>query len=91
MDDEKVRALLSRLHEELRSADSGDPATRDVVDQLSSRIRPMVIGSPESPSSGDYSGLTGKLKAAAIHFEASHPSLARSIEAVVDNLGSYGI
>lgn len=91
MDDSKVRALLSRLHDELRSVDSGDPATRKVVDQLGSQLRPIVESAPGKPPAAGYSGLSGRLREAAVHFEASHPDLARTIEGVVDSLGSYGI
>jgi hypothetical protein len=91
MDDTRLRALLARLHEELRSADTGDPGTRAVVDKLGAQIGPIVTAPAGKPPAGGYSGLAGRLREAAVHFESSHPDLARSIEGIVDSLGSYGI
>lgn len=91
MDQSKMQALLQRIHAELRSADSGDPGTRAMVDKVSAHLAPVVEGVPGKTPSGGYATLAERLKEAAVHFETSHPELARSIEGAIDALGSYGI
>ncbi|HKV75239.1 MAG TPA: DUF4404 family protein [Gemmatimonadales bacterium] len=89
MDHSRLHNLLSSLHQELKSAESVDPATRKLLEQLRSDLGPIIEAGPE-PSSG-YGGLRNRLRSAVVGFEASHPELARSIQGVVDSLGSYGI
>lgn len=89
MDQSRLHSLLSSLHQELKSADSADPDTRKLLEQLRSDIGPIIEAGP-GQSTG-YGGLRNRLRSAMVGFEASHPELARSIQGVVDSLGSYGI
>ena len=63
MDPNTTHALLKRLHDQLRSADSGDPGTRDVVTKVSTQLQPMVDAGPgEAPKAG-VSSLRERLQA----------------------------
>jgi hypothetical protein len=91
MDHSKLHSLLTTLHSELKATGTVDPATRRLLEQVTADIRPIVDAGPEQGTAGAYSGLQGKLRAAVVEFEASHPQLARTIEGVVDSLASYNI
>jgi hypothetical protein len=91
MDRSKLHQILTALHAELKATSTVDPATRKLLEQVTADIRPIVEAGPDSAPATGYDSLRERLRASVVEFEASHPSLARTIEGVVDSLASYNI
>lgn len=85
MKSEELRKILEQLHAELASTDTIDAALRDRLQALQRDIGD-ALGKETPPAS-----LRGMLEDAVVHFEASHPTLARRLAAVIDTLALYGL
>jgi uncharacterized protein DUF4404 len=86
MDQRHLHQLLGELHQELLSAGSVDPKSRDLLQHLARDIRAIVDAPPQQTSPAQYHGLRGRLSEAIAQFEASHPRLTTSMERVIDTL-----
>jgi hypothetical protein len=85
MKSEELRKILEQLHAELASTDTIDAALRERLRALQRDIGD-ALGKETPPAS-----LRGMLEDAVVHFEASHPTLARRLAAVIDTLALYGL
>ena len=85
MNRDELRKALERLRAELAGANTMDAGLRerlralqhDIGDALENEIPPA--------------SLRGRLEDAVVHFEASHPTVARRLAAVIDTLALYGL
>ncbi len=85
MKSDELRKILEQLHAELASTDTIDAALRDRLRALQRDIGD-ALGKETPPAS-----LRGMLEDGVVHFEASHPTLARRLAAVIDTLALYGL
>jgi hypothetical protein len=87
MDEKTVRERLAKLHTELKDAHQADPATRPTLNEILPEVQRLAEG-----SLGDADAeLPGRLRKAAVQFEADHPALAGSVRRIVDLLAEVGI
>ena len=92
MSERDLHALLTDLHHSLHDATSVSPETKQLLEQLSADIRPIVEGGPDGPiAGGKASGLRERLDVAMAAVEASHPQLAQAIARVADTLAFYNL
>ena len=91
MSNEELKALLTRLHGELRSAPGLDEESRRLLGVVVADIerigRAQVSGA--RPAGG--AATTGGIEALAVRFEADHPATAAVLRQVADVLGKAGI
>jgi len=85
MDAGQLRKTLEQLHDELSHAPQLDEETRrllrDVVNDASRLDAPAGAPSPHAH----------RLEAAAVGFEAEHPTLAAALRQIIDLLGKAGV
>jgi hypothetical protein len=85
MKSDELRKILEQLHAELAGTDPIDAAVRERLRALQRDISD-ALAKATPPSS-----LRGRLEDAVVHFEASHPTLARRLATVIDTLALYGL
>lgn len=86
MEPRKLRQLLAELHQELQAAQSIDPDSRRLLEQLLEDIRP-IIGQGRAAAGFPV----GELREAALRLEAEHPRLAAALGQLGDALAKLGI
>lgn len=86
MEPQKLQLLLEELHRELSSAQSVDPASRKLLEQLRADI-----GKLTAPGQAPSAQPAGQLREAALRLEAEHPKLAAALGQVGDALAKLGI
>ena len=94
-----LRATLTRLHEQLRSAQNVSPETRallqGVIDDIHALVNqePPQAGQPSAASRPDerQESIAERLTTAEREFEATHPTLAGIVGSVIAALGRMGI
>ena len=79
---------LEALHRELAQTNKVDGRSRDMLVTLLNDISRLL--DPSQPNENEGS-LTERLDAAAVEFEAEHPTLGTSIRRVIDALAKAGI
>lgn len=86
MSQEKIKALLQQLQEELSETTEVDPDTLALVKQLDSDIDQLIASAEDvnSPVMDDAIALEAR-------FAANHPVAERLIREVIDTLGRIGI
>jgi len=91
MSNEELKALLTRLHGELRSATGLDEESRRLLGVVVADIERM--GLPHAPGTRPAGGTAtpGGLESLAVRFEADHPATAAILRQVADVLGKAGI
>jgi hypothetical protein len=86
---EKIRALLSELHQELEAGTDIDAATKDslrgALDEIQTAIGADDVGPPVIDE------VQTQLGESAVEFQAEHPRVARLLSEVADTLGKLGI
>lgn len=85
MKSEELRKILEQLHAELSAADPIDAAFAERLRALQGDIRDALGRETPPPS------LRTRLEGAVVHFEVSHPTVARRLAAVIDALALYGL
>ena len=85
MEKEQLQQLIAKLHDELKSADSVDQGSRQLLGKLTRDIENLPAGE-SAPT-----GATGQLEEAALKFESEHPKLSLALGELVDALGKLGI
>ena len=85
MKSEELRKILEQLHAELGAADPIDAAFAERLRTLQGELRDALGRETPPPS------LRTRLEDAVVHFEVSHPTLARRLAAVIDALALYGL
>lgn len=88
----ELRDQLAALHAELARTSSVDPQSRELLASLLGDITRLLNDTPEGTSSvDDERPLETRLDAAAVLFEAEHPTIGAAIRRVVDALAKAGI
>ena len=85
---EHLRALLAELHETLESAEPLDASLHQPLQQVLTEIREAL--EPGETAAAD-STLSGRVSDMALHFEASHPTIAGTLNRITHMLASMGI
>lgn len=85
----QLRELLSQLREELRSAQSPDPDTRRLLEELQADTAALLERGEEGGPG--HQRLRDRLAAAAAGLEGTHPDVALAVAKVVDILSGLGI
>ncbi len=86
---ERLRAKLSELEEELRSIESLDSETRDLLESTVAELKAAL--SKEEAAQTEHQSLAERLREATGDFEDSHPSLFRIVGGLIDALRQLGI
>lgn len=87
MDKTRLQKLLADLHRELSNANTVDPESRRMLDQVLTDIRELTgKASGQAPDSA-----TAQLQEAALRLEAEHPRLATALGQLGDTLAKLGI
>ena len=88
---EKLRNAVRDLHEALESTQNMSPEVRGLLegalDDVRAVLQKKTPGSATAPS-----GVTrSRLSEAALSFEGTHPTLAGTVQSVIDALAQMGI
>ena len=86
----QLREQLERLDAELRSIDSVDDASREVLHRVQEDVQDLLSRSGEAIPQHDVS-ITERLRQGIQHFEVTHPNLVAMMEQVVHTLSEMGI
>ena len=88
---EQLQATLDQLHAQLEAL--GPDIDAGVRGRLKETVQELqaALGERETPSRPEGMALHGGLREAAIHFEQSHPTLAKTVERLIDVLAQMGI
>jgi uncharacterized protein (DUF2267 family) len=90
MDQDSLRDLAAKLHEQLSDALRADPNSRERLNDLMKDVNRLIDKPADPPSEGQLS-LPDRLERIAVRFEADHPTLAASARRLIDLLGEVGI
>jgi hypothetical protein len=90
MDQNSLRELAAKLHEQLSEALRADPKSRERLSDMMQDINRLIDAPAGAPSPGQRS-LPDRLERIAVQFEADHPTLAASARRLIDLLGEIGI
>ena len=93
-DPTRIRATLALLREQLGDTEEVSPALRTSLLETVANIEAALADvdpakRPPSPPASD--SLTSRLSEAALEFEDSHPTLAKTIGGLVNGLANLGI
>jgi hypothetical protein len=84
----KLRATLAELHEELANVEPGNPEIRALLDSAVADIQQTINRRGDAAND---SSIVDRLRAAARHYEESHPTLSGILGSIVDALSRMGI
>ena len=90
MNEPDLHDLLEKLHNQIESAESVDPANLDQLRHLETDIRALLERSKVGPV-GPEPTIATRLEEAVSLFEVTHPTLATVITDVMVVLGNAGI
>jgi|GEM_PF-1723981 len=93
-DPTRIRATLALLREQLGNSEEVSPALRTSLLETVSNIESALADvdsnkRPPAPPAND--SLASRLSEAALEFEDSHPTLAKTIGGLVNGLSNLGI
>jgi hypothetical protein len=88
---EKLRRLLSQLHDELADAPPMEDSERVLLRNIARDIKTVLDSGGDVSTDADEPNLTESLGEAAVQFEASHPRLVTIISQISDLLRTIGI
>ncbi len=86
---EKLKATVAELEEELRSLETLDDETCEVLEEALREIQAAL--NPDETTELEAESLMDRLNDATHEFEGSHPTLTGIISRLVDGLGQMGI
>jgi len=86
MDQDALRTLLARVHDELEQGEPVDGETRELLRTVLGDITSAIERPPETPSAPEHQSLAGRLKDATWRVESSHPRLTSVVSELVDDL-----
>jgi predicted house-cleaning noncanonical NTP pyrophosphatase (MazG superfamily) len=90
MDQNSLRELAAKLHEQLSEALRADPKSRERLSDMMRDINRLIDAPAGAPSAAQHS-LPDRLERIAVQFDADHPPLAASARRLIDLLGEVGI
>jgi len=86
---ERLKATLTQLHEELESLDEADAETRQMLARAAEDLRvALADGHTDTLAGGSYAS---GLRAAIGQFEKSNPALFKVVMNLVNTLGEMGV
>lgn len=91
---EKLKATLAELHAELADAKALDPAARKALAEALAEIQHALAAGESQPTEegpGPVDGIAQRLRKAATKFETTHPTLAGTLNRLIDLMASAGI
>lgn len=89
---ERLRATLAELHSELEHLPVTDQEARALLSQAADEIQAKLDAAQSSTSPQSLTEqLTEQLTTGARRFEATHPTLSRVLEDLIDMLTQMGI
>jgi hypothetical protein len=93
MTTEALRTLRDQLHAELSADAVLDPERRAVLLDVKAEIDRVIDRQPAAGelNTADAQNLQGRLQAAAVNFEGSHPQLAGTLERALVVLSNMGL
>ncbi len=86
---EKLKAAVAELEEELRSLETLDDETSEVLEEALREIQAAL--NPDEATELEAESLMDRLNDATHDFEGSHPTLTGIIGRLLDGLGQMGI
>ena len=89
MPKQRLRELVSSLHEELERTPEVDAEGRELLRELTGDIEDLVGHDEPAPQTRDSAA--ERVESAALRFEAEHPRVAGILGEIVDALGRLGI
>ena len=93
-DQQQLQATLADLHRQLSDTRNLDTEVRQQLSTVLRDIQAILEQSDDAKpavSTEANASLTGRLGDAAAHFEETHPTLAGTINSIVDTLARMGI
>ena len=89
----QLENLLSRLHEQLQNVKTMEPAIRDRLQDALTDIRAALERSADDPAAraAPAHSFSDQLSDSVAHFEATHPTIAGTLQQLIDVLGQMGI
>ena len=93
MDPEMLREQLTKLHEELGTAQRVDPQSGRLLGEIMEDIKRLLHQTPDADTAAPATQATlpDRLERIAVQFEAEHPTLAASSRRLVDLLSKAGV
>lgn len=90
---EKLRQAIDQLHEALGSTHDVDPEARGLLERALREVRTVLEPKPEAAGLDTEAGPEARsvLSEAALKFEGTHPTLAGTVQSVIDALAQMGI
>ena len=88
MNRDRLRQLLTTLHQELGDARSVDAESRRLMGTLIKDIDRVL---DTSPAAAQDSGFRDRLEELSLRFEARHPAITASMQELMDALAKAGI
>lgn len=89
MPKQKLRDLISELHDELDRAERVDPEAQAMLRGLGDDIERLAGDEPAAPE--HHETARERVDEAVVHFQADHPRLTRVLREIADALGRLGI
>jgi hypothetical protein len=90
MSDQKLRALLEQLHDELERTEAVDDKGRELLRDLNGDIRGLLERSGNAGQQSDESTVQ-RLQDAIDHFEVTHPTITSALSEIMTTLSNAGI
>ena len=90
MENNELRSLLNKLHEEIKNTKEVDEKGMDLLRDLETDIKTLLERSDENPEPVQPS-VFKNLADAVTHFEVTHPTLTEQVTAISDILSGAGI
>lgn len=91
MDDNELRDLLERLHDEIEETHSLDDKGRDLLQHLDMDIRDLLDRLEAEGSQSSDPSLLDSLEESIDHLQVSHPTLTTLLAQVLTTLSNAGI
>jgi F0F1-type ATP synthase membrane subunit b/b' len=89
MTNDKIKQTLDELGRQLTDVENLDP---EVIQRLASMVAEVQSKlDDEQGEQEDHQTIAERLREATIQFEESHPTLASTVERLIDTLGQMGI
>jgi hypothetical protein len=89
MNNDKLRAELESLHNELQNAEALDPQQRELLKTRAEDINDLLARDENGPD--QYRSLSERLSEDLAQLEASHPQLTLLMRRAIDSLAVLGI
>ena len=91
MTQDRLRDLLSRVRQHLKTGGSLDADSRRELGGVASDLEHALGAGVAESVNPRAAGVTPRLEALAVRFEAGHPALAETLREIVDALVKAGI